>query len=389
MAESDLGTCRPAAWPNTAPIRARLDDDRTIVVDYADDTRRLHATWARDCCSCRECRIEQTTEYRYLLGRVDQPPEALTAGLCGADVVIEWSDGHHSLYSPALLQEMVGQSRRRPLDRSTWTSADQLPLFGCDQVLSEPGAQLEFCDAFERLGAVRVSGMGSNGGESARFVEALGAPLRELPFDRIHDVHVDPAGYNVAHTAERVPPHNDFPSYAWPPSGQALHMLTNEATGGDSIVVDGFHLLAELDAVDPATVDVLARVPVTFRQFAPDVETWARQPLVRRDWAGRVVGLRFSNQLMQPLHPEDPELDAFYDAYHRLARAACDPANQATFRLNDGEMVIVHGHRVLHARTAFDATGARHLQDVYFEADDIFARGAMLRGDRPEGPVFP
>ena len=57
-------------------------------------------------------------------------------------------------------------------------------------------------------------------------------PIREVLFERIHNVSVDGHVYNIAHTSLEVPPHNDFASYSWPPSVQALHMLVNECEGG-------------------------------------------------------------------------------------------------------------------------------------------------------------
>ena len=86
--------------------------------------------------------------------------------------------------------------------------------------------------------------------------------------------------------------------------------------------------------------------------------------------------------LMQPLDPCDPDLEDFYDAYHLLSRAVTDPANQIRFRGHAGTMQVLDAHRVLHARRGFDGTsGARHLQDTYFEFDDLRALHARMTGE--------
>ncbi|MEL7157684.1 MAG: TauD/TfdA family dioxygenase, partial [Actinomycetota bacterium] len=204
------------------------------------------------------------------------------------------------------------------------------------------------------------------------------APVRELPFGRVHDVWIDPAGYNIAHTAEALPPHTDFASYEWPPSGQLLHMLVNEAEGGDSIAVDGWGVAAQLPEED---LRVLSTFEVPFRQWDDRSETWTEAPMLSRRSDGSVSHIRFSNQLMQPIDPGAAELEAFYQAYHRLSSLVLDPANQKRFRLKAGDLLVVHGHRVLHGRTAYDpTTGARHLQDVYFEFEDLINRLYRLRG---------
>ena len=54
-------------------------------------------------------------------------------------------------------------------------------------------------------------------GQEDRTLERLSArlgPVREVLFERIHNVKVDPRGYNVAHTSLALPPHNDFASYS-------------------------------------------------------------------------------------------------------------------------------------------------------------------------------
>ena len=171
-----------------------------------------------------------------------------------------------------------------------------------------------------------------------------------MPFDRIHDVYVNPAGYNVAHTAEALPPHNDMASRVQPPSGQVLHMLLNNATGGDSVLVDGFGAVAMLLEEHRA---LLASVSVAFRQFSTASETWTCSPLLRMDRNGNPVHLRYSNQLLQALDPPDPATGPWYEAYHQLSTLLTDRANQSHFRLGGGDLLMVHGHRVLHGRTEF------------------------------------
>ncbi|TVR36778.1 MAG: hypothetical protein EA388_02855 [Nitriliruptor sp.] len=57
-----------------------------------------------------------------------------------------------------------------------------------------------------------------------------------------------------------------------------------------------------------------------------------------------------------------------------------DARYKALFRCTDGDLITVHSHRVLHGRLAYDPTsGARHLQDVYMEWDDLMARRRVLR----------
>ena len=52
------------------------------------------------------------------------------------------------------------------------------------------------------------------------------------------------------------------------------------------------------------------------------------------------------------------------------------------FRAEPGTMQFLHAHRVLHARRAFDGTsGDRHLQDTYFDFDDVASLVALTSGE--------
>lgn len=99
-------------------------------------------------------------------------------------------------------------------------------------------------------------------------------------FERIHNVSLDGHVYNIAHTSLEVPPHNDFASYSWPPSVQALHMLANDCDGGESMIVDGFSVLMDLKKTTPI-FDILTTFPIPFREFDETNETYAEEPIVR------------------------------------------------------------------------------------------------------------
>ena len=48
-----------------------------------------------------------------------------------------------------------------------------------------------------------------------------------------------------------------------------------------------------------------------------------------------------------------------------------DKKYKSTFRLEAGNILLVSAHRVLHGREEFKPSGKRHLQDAYYELDNI------------------
>ena len=351
----------------------------TTSVDGA--VRRWSAEWLRDNCRCAACRIVQTDERRWQPWLEDGPPAIERVD--GRDDVLEvhWSSGHRSTFTGDELSALVAASHRGVHPIRSWRAGDELDRFDHDAVVTDAVARRAMFESFLRDGAVVVTSSPCVPGTCLSLLESLGLTLAETSLGRIFDVTVDPAGFNVAYTAEAIPPHNDNAQRSHPPSGQVLAMLANDATGGDSTLVDGWQVLEQLRAVDRSAIDVLARIPVGFRQYSAESEGLTRAPMVVMDSAGRFTHLRFSNQLRQPLPVDEPALDEWYRAYRLLGRAVTDPANQVRFRLEAGDTLFVNGLRVLHGRTEFRPDGRRHLQDVYFDVDDVVGNLARLTGE--------
>ena len=356
-------------------LRLRRDRDAIrIVWDSASSTTLPHL-WLRDNCGCDDCRIAQTGEKRFMISSVPAALEPESAEFVGDHLQIVWPDGHRSSFSSETLRSF-GRARERtwspwPPDFTPYR-CDYQPFLDDDLVAA--GAIERFLDD----GAMILQSAPITPGTLESLAPRLG-PIREVLFARIHDVAVDPSGYNVAHTPLPLPPHNDFASYTWPPSVQALHMLANESSGGESIIVDGWAALDALRIEHADYFDVLSSLPVPFREYDDDTETYAVEPIIRCDTEGRITGLRFSNQLMQAIDPTDERTADFYHAYRELCLRVTDPGVEVSFRLAGGEILVVAAHRVLHGRRAFEPGGRRHLQDAYFELDNVRNHLVVLR----------
>ena len=328
--------------------------------------------WLRDNCGCSECRVDQTSEKRFHLFRVpsDLRPLQVGIGHAGSEdeaISIAWPDGHHTRFRSS---EIHGHQSLPRIDLQYWDGGFEPRRFDYQRFLASDRAAAELIEEFLRTGVCVLVDAPTEPDSSEQLATRLG-PIREVLFERIHNVKLDPKGYNIAHTGLAVAPHNDFTSYTWPPNVQALHMLVNECEGGESIVVDGFGLLNELRSDHPDKFDVLSAVPVPSRIFSEDHECYAVNPMVGLDSAGEVTMVRFNTAQMQAVPLSEPRLADFYAAYHELSRRVNSEGNQVSFRLDGGQILLCDGHRVLHGRTALRSKGQRHLQDAYFEHDNV------------------
>ena len=357
-------------------------DDALEVTWYEGPVSRLPYLWLRDNCGCNECRVAETTEKRFILTQVPVNLRPTTGLLEGDELLLQWPDGHGTRYSGSAIRALESQQA------ATWTpwgARFKPPHFKCRRFLDDDATAVAALTAFLEFGAFILTDAGAAPGTLETLSPRLGS-VREMPFGRIHEVVVDPAGFNVAHTAMELPPHNDYTSSSWPPSVQALHMLVNDACGGDTMIVDGWRIAEALRKSYPVYFDSLCTIPVPFRMFDEDIETRAAAPIIHLDSDSKIKAFRFSNALMQRIAPNRSGLVAFYRAYHELCRRVTNHSAKATFRLQGGQVLVLAGHRVLHGRKAFTPAGRRHLQDAFFEHDNARNHLFVLEG-RLAGPV--
>jgi len=327
----------------------------------------LSTLWLRDNCPCSDCRVTQTQEKRFHIASVplDYSPDLTEVD--AEQLVIRWPEGHESRYPREFL---MGCAQPIKQDWQPWRE-DFLPQYvDYSGFLSDDRTAMKAIQAFLKDGVIVIK----NAPQVVNTLEGLASrlgPVRELLFERIHNVQVDPKGYNVAHTNLPLPPHNDFASYSWPPSVQALHMLVNEAEGGRSTLLDGWAALDAFRSQFPEEFATLCRVTVPFREFDDNNETFTTAPMIQLDPSGNVALFRYSNQLMQPLNPLSADTADFYHAYHVLSQQLFDTPFQCRFRLDGGQIIVAASHRVLHGREAIETAGKRHLQDAYFEHDNV------------------
>lgn len=362
-------------------ISRLVDEGDALTAVWRDGERTtIPHLWLRDNCGCGECRVMQTTEKRFHVFRVagDLRPQRAAVERAGCEdeaIAVTWPDGHRTRYRSSKLHALLDRPRRAP---EYWDGRFRPRRFDFGRFLSDDRTAADLIEEFMRTGVCVLIDAPTEPDTAEQLSPRLG-PIREVVFERIHNVTVDPSGYSIAHTDLAIAPHNDFTSYHWPPSVQVLHMLVNECDGGDSSIVDAFAVVDGLRRDHPDRFDALCAVPVPFRLFSDTDESYAVGPMVELDVEGNVRMVRFNTQQMQAVPLSQPRLRDFYAAYHELSTRINAAAAQARLRLEGGMLLLAASHRVLHGRTALRSRGRRHLQDAYFEHDNARNHLTLLR----------
>lgn len=206
--------------------------------------------------------------------------------------------------------------------------------------------------------------------------------VRETNYGRHFEVRTEINPTNLAYTGQGLQAHTDNPYRDPVPTVQVLYCLESSATGGDSMVVDGFAAALRLKDENPQMFDLLSQYSARFEYVGGEgVCLSARRPMIEIAPDGELIAIRFNNRSLaaQTEVPFD-KMDAYYRAYRRFGEIIDDPAMAVTFRLEPGDAFVVDNTRVLHARKAYSGEGTRWLQGCYADKDGIRStHDAMVR----------
>jgi len=319
----------------------------------------------RDNCRCGECRDAVSGQKLFDLAETPAVVEIVESA---HDVTVVFADGHRSVFdrawlaSPAPAGHRDESSKRSGASEASWSA-----------YLDDDAERLRCLDAVLRNGFVLLRGVPVRPGAVLEVVETFGF-VRETNYGRLFDVRVVDSPNNLAFTSKAISPHTDNPYRDPVPTLQLLHCLENAAEGGDTTLVDGFAVAARLRVEDPAAFETLTRTPVTFSFADETTFLSAFKPIIEVDPAGRIREVRINNRSMQPGREHGPEFYRAYRAFRAMSAAA-----QVALRLEPGDCLLFDNTRILHARTGFAATGARHLQGCYADIDALASTAAVLR----------
>ena len=387
------GICafRTSASPRADVSRPRIEtgtDSIDIAWPGGERSRHLYY-WLRENCHCPTCTHPEAWERTvdFLSIPLDIEPASVSAGDEGLH--IEWPrhdapcDG--SFFSWAWLDAhrmerdaRLRRKRRPHAGRSSrWNKRDISVDFA--RAMTSDGGLLELLERVEDEGVALVTALPAENLVVLTLAERI-APVEGSHFGHHFNVESKPDAENLAYTPHKLYPHNDLPSRRFPPGIQFLHCLQNDATGGDSVLVDGIACADALRQSDPAAFELLSTREVTFTSIADDWHIVNRAPVIDVDEDGDILGTRLHPALIGPVDIEPERQMAFYRSHRKLLGIASSDEMRFTFRLDAGECQVFDNHRVMHARLGYDPkSGRRLLQGCYVCRDDFVSRLELLR----------
>ena len=337
--------------------------------------------WLRDNCPCELCRDPKSNQKFFQLAEIPIDIAIEDAHEAGDSITVTFSpDGHRSVFSQTWLVAQKSAAPMRP--RELWRSGDldeTTARAEWSTYVSEDRDRLRVLRDIGRLGFALLRNTPTTERAVLGIARTFGF-VRETNYGELFDVRVEAEPTNLAFSALAISPHTDNPYRDPVPTMQLLHCLENSVSGGESGLVDGFMAANILRDEQPEYFDILSRTSATFAWSDDNNVLSATRPVIELDEGAQLRSVRLNSRSMQALRLEYDEILAYYDAYRAFSDIVNHPTLAYTFRLDAGDCLIFNNTRVLHSRTAFDASqsGHRHLQGCYADLDGLASSVAVL-----------
>ena len=351
--------------------------DRLAVV-WDDGTHSTYPwVWLRDH-SHDDTTLHPGTAQRLLhSASIDPAITASTVEVTASDLVITWvGEPRCSTLPLSFLHGMrtPHQARARiTVDRVLWDSQSlgPTPSIAHDDVMADDDALVEWLLAVARYGFAIVAGTPATSAATEALVRRV-AYVRETIFGGFWEFTDDLGKADTAYTNLELLSHTDGTYSHDAPGLQLLHCLHFDGTGGQSTMVDGFRIAAELGEHEPRLAELLRHVAIPGQYLGDGSHLVSARPVLRHDHSGELVQVSYNHADRAPFLLPHDEMIAMYDALRAFDRLANDPAMQWRHTLAPGEAMLFDNWRVLHGRAAY--TGSRRLCGAYLNHEDFESR---------------
>ncbi|XP_044281694.1 gamma-butyrobetaine dioxygenase isoform X2 [Varanus komodoensis] len=371
-----------------------LEANQFVCVHWEDGSQSLYpSVWLRDNCQCPDCFLGSAKARKLLLENLDV--NIGTKNVTSIDrkkVYIIWPDDHTSEFEAEWLKKRCFSEQARAKiqeelflpERQYWGSDLQLPTMTFEEVLLSDESTYKWLVTLKKFGIVLLTGAASRQGELLKLGQRIGF-LRLTFYGPTWQVQDKADANNVAYTSEKLSFHTDYPVLQFPPGIQLLHCIKQTSSGGESEVVDGFHVANKLKKQNPEAFQILASTLVDFTDVGVDYSDFSmqsKQRVIDVDENGQVTRINFNNATRDTIFDVPAEkVKPFYAALRNYVDLLNSVDNKYTYKMKPGEVVVFDNWRLLHGRQSYQ-TGreiSRHLEGAYADWDVVMSRLRILR----------
>jgi len=366
-----------------------------LVIDWQDGKQsRLFAHWLRDHCQMPTSR--NLNNGQRLFSVVDIPEETYIEKAYKDDkgnvCVLFQPENHLSVFSQNWLSKNCYDLNLHFDDRSErqkklWqkdTFEAGLPFVDFESICNDVSSKLDMLRLIRDVGFVVLENVPTKEGQVLKVISELGY-TRETNYGALFEVRTEVNPNNLAYTNMGLGSHTDNPYRDPVPTVQLLHCLESSTEGGDSVLVDGFKAAAVLRQESKEDFDILTRTWINFRFSDTKTDLRSRVPMIELNDNNEIVKVRYNNRSIDTINLPIDKIRHFYKAYRHWSEIIERDDLKITFKLSEGDLMLLDNTRIMHARTTFSKKGKRHLQGAYTDLDGLYSQLNVLENQQQNG----
>ncbi|XP_066439319.1 gamma-butyrobetaine dioxygenase [Eleutherodactylus coqui] len=371
-----------------------LDAQRFVCVHWEDGGQSLYPyVWLRDNCQCPECFLQSAKARKLSIENLDVNTSLRNVNLTDANKVsIIWPDDHQSEFDAKWLKQRCFSKESRAemqeelflQERQYWKSDLKIPTMSYEDVLNCDQTTFQWLCTLRKVGIVLLEGAPVKRGELITLGKRIGY-MRHTFYGYTWQVQDKIDANNVAYTSGKLSLHTDYPALQYPPGVQFLHCLKQAETGGESEVVDGFHVCNRLRKQNPEAFNILTSTQIDFTDTGVDYcdfSLQSKQRIIELDPTGGLLRINFNNATRDSvLNIPVEKVQAFYSALKEFMDLMNQPENTFYFKMKPGQVVTFDNWRILHGRKSYESGAdiSRHLEGSYLDWDVVMSRLRALK----------
>ena len=288
----------------------------------------------------------------------------------GNSLDILWSDSNKTInYTYKFFLDNLNQSKTSKQSLKIWESKDldQNIYIDYNDAISENGFKF-FLKKLYEYGFVVVQNCRTEMSSVEKIAKKIGY-VRESIFGGLWSFESNQDKADSAYTQEELRPHTDSTYSNDAPGLQLLLCCHYKATGGESIMVDGFKIAEKIKNEKKDIYDTLTNFEVTGQYLGDGVSLKAKRPIFRLNSNRELIQVSFNNYDRAPFRMSEDKTIKFYESIREFDLIANNKEYQWRRVLKQGELLIFNNWRILHGRGSF--TGDRKMSGCYINKEDF------------------
>ena len=350
-------------------MKLTVSKNHKVIINFPKKSFEIHPIWLRERVKTNKLVDKNNDQRLYDPSQLAKDLEIKKASTSNGHLNVEFTDGVKFKYEiKSLIYELAGKDTVGKL--YLWNSnLIKKPEITYNHNIFESKKMYDFLQDFYKYGFVIFKKTPINKNFIVNFANSIGT-IRPTNFGESFSVKSIPKPNDLAYTSFALTPHTDNPYRKPIPCIQLLHCIENEVRGGLSTLVDGFAVAEFLRKKYLHLFKILTKTKVRFRFVDKSVilENWGE--LIELDENKKIKQVRYSSRLDYVPALEKKQLEVFYRARKLIADLYTSSKFQIKFKLEQGDLLMMDNHRLLHGRTSYDTNeGKRFLKGCYIDHD--------------------